>query len=545
MTSLYMRSQPPIYGWLDAPKTGKPVNLRSRPNIFLVPVKTPYPKECQESFPEDYKWTIDHIKQNVMNIMSNRAQTVRLMCIELSEREEEGIFGKDWVLAGVDYRYVVVSEAYPPSSLREFCSIIEEIPSPGPIYAVMIYCKSFNRTGFAIAGTLMWCDQYTAREACAVFTDSVPPGIFSAQAVTTLNSYDRNGTEPAHVASRPCWTKRFDQPSDQYTLGELNLGTETFATIKSGHRLSEHEARDLGTRVVRVIKETGYRIDRISIRPDHRIELKRGFMPTMHVYDQKIHSFENQKFVCSYQPRGCDCVVLFRDPGCVYIEVGRNQWFKVAAEHSVPRETYCLGRIAELRGAKSCVMLTDVILYDGKIVSNIRERMSRIWYDILDKMECHTVEFRMRAVTELTRLGNLPHIINHQKMDVVCDGIVIMPYVSGIGVSYFIPQRPTLRLYVVVNTYTKAFLQARDAYGRRIFVAIWTLTDEKWAALDGRLVRFEIQRRDNDVVFIPLAQCHSQNNNDLACDSDEYAKGVIRLMKSGVDHLVQQIKKGQ
>lgn len=521
---------PPVL-WLSCPNIGEPVVIHHMPNIFLIPMKIPLQESLQAGFPEECRWTIAKAEAETMRRLNLQRRYVTLVCIEFGSTGGS-CTPAEWAEHGIELCTVPIGDDYSPSSLTAFCDVITRIPSPGRVHGVMVCCRNgYNRTGFGIAGFLMWHHKVSARIATSVFAQARPPGIFNARAIETLNEFGKGG-DLAQTPPGPAWSK-FRQETVSIAASGLQVEVGPYLTGSRGEKVMSGElSRTLQTVLKSAIGGKMKRPAHAEYSPQHRIWTQ-----------DKMEELTKNPFLCTYVPRGTPVFLLVTEPECVYVSYGRYRIWKFAAKHNVATPTVCLGMVVEVAG-KFVLFVLDILMHAGIKVDRIDvdDRLALVWYEVLSKIEKCAINLRFRAMAKITAISKVLETLTQMqvKEGFKCEGVALVSQLYSVGFSLFIPVRPSLKLKFILNTNTLALLLGRTENASALVpFTLWQLSTDKYRGLNNHIVRFEIAFTP-EVSLIPVSIC----DNEI-CDYVSYAVELLNFYRSGLryDQTIREIER--
>lgn len=549
--------------WINFPKMGQPIRIPDKPNIFLVPIKTPLPIDYSFSDYEN-QWTIEWAAVEAAAAIGERREHTIVYSFELTPYGDL-ISEQDCESVDISHFYLPIAEE-PEKSLNFFVKKISELPSPGYPHIILISCHNgYNRTGYLIAGYFMKKMQLSSRAAAFLFSKKHPPGIFSQEMIDRLNELSP-GDQQATVSETPSYIQPFLFENDPSAVGFTTDKSPNFV-LNGGQLVDDpRKVNELSELLNSVIPKKG-RFTRISV--DHN---NNEFLPMAFLWDQerynklksnlKIDPLKDLKI--TFNPYGSHVFLIIdniQNDG-FFISFGVNQFyfFRAVIEPDVPRPIVCLG-IYTSRNNDPILFLTDVLVY-GEFymeITDFDQRLNCIWHYILPKIkilspfqpkdESETFEdfsllkIAFRPVTKLKLAQALINDIRNTNFTfdgIPCNGLTIINTNYPVGAFVFAPLMPTLNLLFIMNTPKRAYLYARSSKNELTPLLFYQIENQRAASLNRQVIRVKLIKNKQAISLLPISICKNK-----LCDTVSYARDLIDFMcKNSISEyeLMMQLK---
>jgi hypothetical protein len=515
----------------------KLIQVPSLPNIYLFALKTPLASAHQVLFPYSLRWTIEAaIAQACADLGQQRFEVV------VTSVETNGPFDfmdpGDCDSCDVRHAFQEIDGEYSPDRIGKFCDLMRLLASPGPTQAVLVSSHNgINKPGFLIAGFLMWCQKMSARNAVDLF-NSVHSPICAQPAINCLNQF-RPGRDPA-MTGKPGPSNETLPPVDRNCVALIKQEAIHMLHSFGGQLLHPTSDADQIARI---------KAHLLSLSGAKLRNVQGDLFPTVSVWSRdQLELLTMHQFRMTYTPRGTTVYLVILDHNFLYLCIpsGNNTWNETPDPHqqfygfpatvTCELPVICIGVLTEI-AARPVVILTDVMKKGSIELSRcgLEDRLSHLWFDVVDKINDCGLQFRFRAVGLVTTNMIDLEATLRARLGFQSDGLMLLADSFPAGMSLFIPIRPTIKLRVHLNTKKLAILFARADDGTGLFpITIWCLENEADRLMEGKTVRFEVSAVGGEVKFRPVLFSNT-DTHDFACD----VKPIIEFIRQGYQTKVE------
>jgi protein-tyrosine phosphatase len=523
----------------------KPIRLTCLPNVYLFALKTPLPAAHQVLFPSPQRWTIE--------------KAVAMACTDLHQQpfdvvvtsvETNGPFdfmdNADCVASHVLHYYQEIDQEYSPDRIDKFCDLLRTLPSPGRTQVVLVSSHNgINRPGFLIAGALMCADGMSARAAVKRFS-LAHTGIWALPAINQLNQLRRG--EPA-LSGKP-WPEALPPPERTWQP-PIKQEAIHLLHLYGGRLLHPKPEAPAITRVKAYL---------LSLKRAELRMVQGDLFPEMSVWKPELlELISMHRFRATYTPRGTTVYVVILEPDCLHLCIpsGNNTWnalpdphhqfFRFAATVKGTLPVICMGVLTEIE-ARPVVILTDILKMGTDELSgcDLEDRLSRIRFDVIGNISKCPLEFRFRAVGDISQRMIEMEASLKSTLGFSSDGLTLLAHAAPARMSLFIPIEPTVKLRVHFNTKRHAIFFARAEDGSGLFpITIWRAKNEADRLMDGKTVRFEVHLVEREIAFRPISFT-SADTHDFVRDVKAILEFVMgrydpKLVVAECESVIQEV----
>jgi hypothetical protein len=513
--------------WLSWPKISDPIPIQGRPNLFLFALRTPLPEAHQDYFSEEDRWTLRLAAQTACNSLSVERASASVISIE-TNAPCDYMDEADWTRDGIEHYYLQVDDNYSPDALNLFCQIVDRISSPGPVTVVLVSSHNgIHRPGFLIAGFLIWYNQIRTGEAISIFNKHRGMPI-AERVVKRLLEYCSDDPQNLPLSAGPETVHR-SQNCDQLdiTPDKLRVACALEYVTAGGQELTEENGAEIA--MIQAL------IGDLQKAKFQTIEKDR--FPLTYVWSpNRLSATELHKFKATYAPRGTTVFVVIVDPSRVYIVIPTGSQPEIFVYHAIVTArlpVICMAVVVNVT-SHMILVLTDVCRIGESEVSShdLSDRQSYLCWEVFAKVQLiNGPRIAMRVVGQLNaeRMLQLDEKLVNQ-FEFHSDGIVLIEHGYPAGMTYFIPIRPTVRLFVLFNADHDVILYGRadtkdglvPLFVRRV------LKSSTISSIDKQTCRFELAFRSHKVKLRAIG-VELSNTFDFA----SYVKEIYDYLTRG------------
>lgn len=548
--------------WLQCPKMGDPIRIPNKPNLILIPMKTPLPSKNQYGIPPEYQWTMELAVETAAKKIGEKRQNIIFISFELTPYGDSTSV-EDNYICDVYHEYLPLG-TNPEKVLDMIIEKIDNLPSPSYIHAILISCHNgYNRTGYIISGIFMKMLNYTCRASTLLFSKKRPPGIFSQDMIDNLNKIYPD--DPPSVKSElPSYIQPFnfkgDDDASLSNLSSITIENTPNFIFNGGHTVKDqNQINELTSLLGSVIPKKG-KFRRVN---------NGGFYPLPFIFTQdRLNKYRSplkdpNESKITFLPRGANVFLIItqtqNDGFYLSYEADQFFFFRACIGSELPRPIICTA-IYSTRNNDPVIFVTDVLSF-GELYMEFADPENRfkcLWYFIIPNIKVlapsqNLTETNNEQNTQLVKIAYRPltrlkfcltlmnDFDNYYLFDgIPCDGAVIIDRNYPVGGFLFIPLKPSFIVLFIMNGPKDAILYVRsddDAHQYQPIAYFDISNSAQLVKLNRKFVRFEVVRIDNRILLKPISIC-----KNAQCDYFQNAKNVLEFISgqiSGFDILKQ------